>query len=280
MSPDAAQDSRTALLPGPNRAQLFATVMAILMANAVAARVLQSFSAVGTAATLSSGLGVSWTYWLACAATLRLACTQHPSPARPRDLWLAAGCMVAALIPISQASGLACTVLGLAILVDRDQGPRLKAAAIVLLAISIQVLWSRLLMLFFVGPIAALDAHAIGLIIQRPVVGNEVRFVDDTHRMSILSACTSVQNASMALMLYVAIVRSVRPEPRRSEIWALVGVFASVVAINYGRLVLMAQNISMFNFVHSGMGWPITEAIITVTVLAWAIGSVRREIFD
>ena len=68
-------------------------------------------------------------------------------------------------------------------------------------------------------------------------------------------------------------------KPKRWEIFALVGVFASVVAINYGRLVLMAQNIQMFNFVHSGAGWPITEAIIAVTILAWAIGSVRREIF-
>jgi exosortase/archaeosortase family protein len=134
-------------------------------------------------------------------------------------------------------------------------------------------------MLFFVGPIATLDAHAISLIIQRPVVGNEVRFVDNSHKLSILSACTSVQNASMALMLYVTVVRSFRPRPRWSEIYALAGVFASVVAINYARLVLMAQNIEMFNFVHSGAGWPITEAIITVTILAWAIGSVRREIF-
>src|SRR5436189_2631891 len=279
MTAQTAQESRTAIRPSLSRPQLYAAVTAILMANAVAAKVLQSLSLEGVATTLSTGLGVSWTYWLACAATLRLAWTQDPSPARPRDLWLAAACVVAAMIPISQASGLACTARGLASLIDKDQGPRLKAAAIVLLAISVQVLWSRLLMLFFVGPIATLDAHAISLFIQRPVVGNEVHFVHGAHRLSILSACTSVQNASMALMLYVAIVRSFRPQPRIDELWALAGVFASVVAINYGRLVLMAQNMSMFNFVHSGMGWPITEAIITITILAWAIGSVRREIF-
>jgi exosortase/archaeosortase family protein len=274
-----AQDSGIAIPSGVGRAQFLAGVIALVLANAVTAKVLQSFAQTGAAATLSSGLGVSWTYWLACAACLWLAWTQDPAPLRPRDLWLGAACVGAALVPISQASGLACTLLGLAILIDKGQGVRIKAAAMILIAISIQVLWSRLLMLFFVGPIATLDAHAISLIIQRPVVGNEVRFVDNSHKLSILSACTSVQNASMALMLYVTVVRSFRPRPRWSEIYALAGVFASVVAINYARLVLMAQNIEMFNFVHSGAGWPITEAIITVTILAWAIGSVRREIF-
>lgn len=261
------------------RAQLFALVIAVLAPNAVAAKVLQSFWETGAGPTIGSGLGVSWTFWLAAAACLRLAWTEAPAPIRAFDVWLAAGCVVAALVPISQASGLACTGLGLALLLDRRSGVRLKAAALVLLAISIQVLWSRLMMLFFIGPIADFDAHAVGLLIQRPVVGNEVMFVDGSQKMSILAACTSVQNVSLALMLYVAIVRTVRPSPRIAELWALLGLFATVVVINLGRLVLMAQSAPMFEMMHGGVGWSLAEAAITVAVLAWALASVRREIF-
>ncbi|MGH6966156.1 MAG: hypothetical protein ACREE0_16860 [Phenylobacterium sp.] len=260
--------------------QIFPLSIGILLLNAVATRAITALVELGPANALAGGLGLSWAFWLSFALCIRLAAIEDDRPARPKDLLLCAACLVAALVPISPLSTLACTALAVAILFDRTQGVHLKAAAMVLLAISIQLLWSRLLMLFFLGPVAFLDAHLVSLITQTAVQGNTVRFVDGTHRMSILEACTSVQNASMALMLFVAIVRTFRPKPQVSELYFLLGLFASVVAINIVRLTLMAQNIEMFHLVHGDIGWPVINAIITVTGLLWAMLSVRREAFD
>lgn len=261
-----------------SRPQVFAATMAVLLANAVAAKVLQAFAEHGAGWALANALGVNWAFWLACAACVRLALTEPAAPLRPRDAWTCAACLAVALFPVSQLSAAACTGLAIAILADRTQGVRLKAAAMVLAAISVQVLWSRVLMALFLEPIASFDAHAVGLIIQRPAHGNQVQFVDGSHRMSILGACTSVQNAAVALMLYVALVRSVRPAPKAAELHALAGLFLTVVAINLVRLSLMAQNIRMLEFLHGDVGWPLIEAIITLAALAWAVFSVRREI--
>jgi hypothetical protein len=264
---------------GLNRPQLYAAAIALVAFNAVAAKVLQAFVESPPAGVLIGGLGANWTFWLALAACLRLAWTEAASPIRPADRWLCGAVAVCALVPIPQLSSLAATCLSIAILIDRQQGVRLKAAAIVLLAITVQVLWSRILMLFFLGPVTSFDAHAVSFLIQRPVHGADVDFADGSrNRLSILAGCTSVQNASAALALFTAVVRSVRPAPRLGEAAIFAGVFATVVAINLVRLVLMTQSLAMYHLVHDGPGWNTTEAIITAAALAWALWTVRREI--
>jgi exosortase/archaeosortase family protein len=262
------------------RRRAFAFTIGILVANAVATKVMDAVALLGPANALLSGLGLSWAFWLSFALCVRLAAIEEDRPVGPRDLWVCGACLVAALVPISPVSGLACTALALFILLDRTQGVHLKAAAMVLLAISVHLLWSRLAMLFFVEPVADLDARLVGLIINKPVHGNMVEFADGTHRLSILEACTSVQNASVALMLFVAIVRTFRPRPRASELYFLLGLFISVVVVNIIRLTLMAQNIEMFHLVHGDIGWPVIDAIITAIGLLWAATSVRREVFQ
>jgi exosortase/archaeosortase family protein len=262
------------------RRRLFALTIGILVANAVATKIINALVLLGPANALASGLGLSWAFWLSFALCVRLAAIEEDRAAEPLDLWVCGACLAAAAVPISPVSSLACTALALFLLFDRTKGVLLKASAMVLLAISVQLLWSRLLMLFFVGPVADLDAHLVGLIIHRPVHGNMVEFADGSHRLSILEACTSVQNASVALMLFVAIVRTFRPKPRASELYFLLGLFVSVVVVNLIRLTLMAQNIEMFHLVHGDIGWPVINAIITVIGLLWAVLSVRREVFD
>jgi exosortase/archaeosortase family protein len=260
--------------------KMFPVTIFVLIANAVATKVITAVADQGAPAALAGGLGLSWAFWLSFALCIRLALLEEDRALRPKDLWVCGACLLAALIPVSHVSAFACTVLALVILLDRTRGVFLKASAWVLLAISVQLLWSRLTMLLFIGPIAALDAHLVSLIIQAPVQGNTVQFADGARGMSILGACTSVQNASIALMLFVAIVRTFRPAPVRSEIYMLIGLFLSVVVINIARLAVMAQSMAMFRLVHGDVGWGLVNAFITVTALLWAVMSVRREIFD
>jgi hypothetical protein len=118
----------------------------------------------------------------------------------------------------------------------------------------------------------------VSLITHQPVYGQEVQFADGDKRLAILAGCTSVQNASTALVLYVAIVRSFRPIPQVSELAALAGVFVSVMAVNTARLALMAQSLEMYHRVHGDLGAAAINVAVTLIGLAWAAASVRREI--
>lgn len=261
------------------RAQIFAIAILALIANAIAARASDYVALQGVGAALTEGLGVSWAFWLSFALCVRLALTSEPAPASRAD-WLVGGaCLAAAALPASPISAVAATALGFWLMASRDSGPRLKAAGMVLVAITVHLLWGKLLLLFFVAPIAAADAHIVSLITHTAVSGNTVKFLQAGHRLAILQACTSVQNASIAMMMMIAIIRTFRPVPRVSELAYLAAAFLAVVAINDVRLSLMARSLGMFELIHGPTGWTVINLIITCVGVAGAALAVRREIF-
>jgi exosortase/archaeosortase family protein len=263
------------------RPQLYAAAIVLLLANAVAAKVLNAFALAPPLPALIAGAGLSWATWFAFAAAVRLALKEPAAPVRPRDLVVSAACALAALVPLSQVAAFAASGLAGAILLDRAHGRYLRAAALVTGAISVQLAWSRLVMLLFTRPVAWVDAHLVGAVVGRPASGHDIVFADGSHTLSVAAGCTSVQNASVALVLYVAIVRTFRPQPRwRPELLALAGVFASVVALNTVRLSLMAQSLPMFHLVHDGAGAGLVNGVVTFVGLAWAAASVRHELFE
>lgn len=261
-----------------SRPHFYAIAILALIANAIAEKATVAVSTLGFGA-LTEGLGLSWAFWLSFALCVPLALRSEPQPATRTD-WLVGGAAVlAAALPPSPIGAAAATALGLWLMVGRGFAPPLRAAGMVLLAITIHLLWGRLMMLFFAAPIAASDARVVGLITHTAVQGDTVRFLQAGHRLAILQACTSVQNASIALMMMIAIIRTFRPVPRASE-WLYVGAaFMVVVAINDVRLSLMARSVEMFELIHGPTGWTAVNLIITGVGLAGAAFAVRREIF-
>ena len=263
--------------PVATQGQIYAICILALIANAVAKSVIAAF-APGLATALAQGLGFSWAFWLACALCLRLALIAAPQPASRADWWIAGASILAAATPIGPVSSAAATALGLWLVFGPSKETHLKAAGMVLLAMAVNLLWGRLLMAFFAAPIAALDARLVGLIVHTQVRDSTVWMLDSRHRFTIVEACTSVENASVALMMFVAIVRTFRPAPRPSELLYLGAVFAFVVAVNDARLSLMAWSPGMFELVHGPASWAALNAIFTVAGLVGAALCVRREI--
>jgi hypothetical protein len=261
-----------------NRPHLYAIAILALIANAIVATVGATLAALGPGAALADGLGLSWAFWLSSALCVRLALVSAPRPAERAD-WLAAGaCVLVAAVPVGPLSAVAATALGLWLMASGRFAPKLRASGMVLVAIAVHLLWGRLMMLFFAAPIAAVDARLVGLLTHTAVEGNTVRFLQSGHRLAILQACTSVQNASIALMMMIAIIRTFRPRPRASEWLYVGGAFLLVVAINEVRLSLMARSIEMFELIHGPVGATVINLIITCVGLAGAALAVRREI--
>ncbi|HEY1448379.1 MAG TPA: hypothetical protein VGF33_07560 [Caulobacteraceae bacterium] len=268
-----ARTSETAVTQG----QIYAICILALIANAVAKTVI-AVAAQEHAGALAQGLGLSWAFWLSFALCVRLALISEPTPARPKDWLVATVCVLVAATPIGPASSAAATGLGLWLIFNRSSESHLKAAGMVLLAITVNLLWGRLLMAFFAAPVAALDARLVGLIVHTQVQNNTVWMLDSRHRFMIIEACTSVENASVALMMFVAIVRTFRSAPKPKEMLYLGAVFAFVVAVNDARLSLMARSPDMFELVHGPASWAALNAIFTIAGLVGAAMCVRREI--
>jgi hypothetical protein len=261
------------------RGRLVAAAMLIVMANALGELVKAAVAGQGFFGALPTGLGVSWAVWLSLGLGVRLALTAEPAPARALD-WMAAAAGIAlAAVPVTGVASLGATLIGGWFLVDPRADDRLKAAGAILVALAVNLMWSKLLLMLFARPIENLDAGVVGLVRGVAVHGNVIDFVHGDERVAVLSGCTSVANASLALLLWLAVTRSVRPKPVASEFGYAAALFVTIVVINLVRLSLVADSRAAWAYWHGPVGDSVVDALITAAAMAWAVVGARREIF-
>ena len=226
-------------------------------------------------AALANGGGLSWVVWLALAAAVRLALTAAGAASR-LDLLFAGGCLLAIALPAHFVINLAATALALRYAFAPGMPAPLRGAGVILFTLFFSIFWSIHIFPMFAGPLAVIDAWWVGLVSGAEIDGNIVSFKEGEGSFLLAGPCTSVANASLALLLWISISRSFRPQGSRGQWLVAVGVFASAVAVNVIRLAMMSQNLTLFDLVHASE-W-VTLAV-TATGLGWGIWDARREIF-
>jgi hypothetical protein len=262
----------------PSRAMLLFGLTLLSVANAIFDFVYNALHNQDLAAAVINGLGVSWAFWVAWGLALALALRAEPDPADHRDLLVAAVCVGAILVPNHHMSTLAATLAAGWFALRPEAGVKLRAAALILLALTVNLLWARAASMVVARPVEFADAHMVALLTHASVHANVVPFVNGPGSYLLLSGCTSIGNASMALLLWIAIARSLRPQPRRSDWLIAAGIMVTVVAINLVRLSLMAQSLAAFEYWHGGFGAVMVNLAITTAGLSWAVLDTRHEI--
>jgi hypothetical protein len=260
------------------RGRLLAAVVLITQANALAELIKASLAAQGFVGSAVEGFGVSWAVWLSLFLGVRLALKAPPEPARRIDWAVALAAVFIAAWPVTGLASAGATLAATWFIADSRSSPTLRGAALVLLALAINLMWSKFLLMVFARPIEGVDAFWVHLIRGVQVHGNVMDFVGGQDRVAILSGCTSVANASLALLLWLAITRTFRPQPLLSELWLAGGLFLTVVVINTARLCLVVESRAALAYWHGPVGDAIVTALITAAALAWAFVGVRREI--
>jgi hypothetical protein len=257
------------------RGEVAAALILMLTAGALAPLVLHTVNEHGLAALLDGG-GVSWVVWLALGLAVRLALRAPATAATPGDLAVGAACLAAVALPVHVMINLAATALALRYALWPRMPTELRAAGLILLAIFVAIFWSSHIFPMFAAPLAQLDAWWVTLVLGVPVDGNIIHFQQGGGSFLLAGACTSVNNASLALLLWVAISRSARPQGSSWQWLTALAVFATAMAVNVTRLVLMSQSLEMFELLHNSV-WVATA--VTASGLAWGVWDARRELF-
>lgn len=248
----------------------FAALIFVCGANGLVPKVLDSLA--------YSAPQPSWVIFLGLALACWALLKAQPVQLKHTDLALGVVAAPFLLWPQSDPSWFAMTLVAIYLLVQRGNDLQLRAGAFIALALTIQPLWGRLIPAYFSGPLERFDLGALALLMGRQTSGNLMNFVHGTGGIVVAWQCTSFANASLALLLWVAIMRTVRPVPKRGEWLNLAGVFASVFAINTIRLVIMAQSMSMYNLAHGPLGAFWANLIMLLAALGWCAYGLRREL--
>lgn len=254
-------------------------VIILASANGLCAAVVASINHGGWQDAAVNSFDVSAIVWISLAAGILLIKPEAKSKQISKvDLWLGFGCLVLILIPSGPLSWIALTISSAWFLLG-EHSPLQKRAAIILLATTVPMFWSRLCFQLFADTILSIDALFVSRLVGTARSGNMVEFVNGPGYIVIYPTCSSLANMSLAVLCWVALVQFLNHRWRNIDIiWGMLACLA-VIVINVFRMSLMAQSLDYYEAIHGNLGDIIANCIFLIVVLGICLIGVRHEIF-
>jgi hypothetical protein len=260
-----------------NRSELFASLYIIACANGLMARIMQSIHTRGWFDAAVAMFDISIIVLAACFVGVSLVFVDRGGEVQKTDLILSAPFLLLIALPIGAASWLAVTVLSLYVLIYGQPSDSLRRGAIVLLAVTVPMLWSRLVFNLFAKFILEIDATLVGWLLGTGRTENVVEFADHSGSLAIFPACSSLANVSLALLCWVTVSQFVRHKWRPQDIfWCLLACF-SVVAVNVLRISLMGVSGSFYLMLHSPTAEVLLSTVMLGLVISISLAGIRHD---
>lgn len=259
------------------RGEFFAGLFALGCASGLSARVIRSVDRHGWAEALFSTFEISAIVWVSCAAGIWLVLQDRTTDIRPADRAIGAAFVLLVILPVGALSWVAISALGIYVIASTTDASSRRGASI-LLAVTVPLLWSRVLFQFFANPILQIDASLVARMLNTERTGDVVRFADGSGSLAILPGCSSLANVSLAILCWVAVSRIVAHKRSAYDLLWLLAVCASVVAVNVTRISIQGLSQWHYTMFHSQFGDTISNAIILGLTLGLSLLGVRRDL--
>jgi hypothetical protein len=261
-----------------SRDEFFAGLYILGCANGLLGRILLILNRDGWTGILE--LDISVIVLFACFAGISLLLQEGRDEIRSADLAVGGVFLILVILPIFALSWLAVTGLSLYILVFANDGSARRRGALILLALTVPMLWSRLLFQFFAGPILEIDASLTALLLGTDRIGNVVGFGDGSGYLVIAPACSFLANTSLAFLCWVSVTQWAKHQWSPMDIFWSVLACTSVIAVNAGRIALTGLSRANYEAIHSPLGAMVGGAIILGLTVGISVLSARRELFS
>jgi hypothetical protein len=262
------------------RNEFFAGLLFLGCANGIAARAFATIDRIGWPDAVIGMFDVSAIVLAACASGLWLMMSRREQSANAIDLVIGVVALALITLPIGGLSWIAVSGLALYILLFTHQDLPMRRGALILLATTVPMFWSRLLFQFFANFILEIDASLVGWLLGADRTGNMVRFANDSGYLVIMPPCSSLANMSLAFLCWITVSEFVGHRRTLSDLWWCLLACGSVLVINVGRLSAMGMSLQHYEAIHNKIGDAVTDAMILILTLGWSFLGVRRELFS
>jgi hypothetical protein len=261
------------------RDEFFAGLYVLGCANGLLGRFLQSAHIDGwTSAALSIDINVIVLF--AAFAGISALLSADKDELRPADVAIAAAFVALVSLPIFPLSWVAVTCLSFYIFLFARGCPERMRGATILLAMSVPMLWSRLLFQFLAKPILNIDASLVAALLGTEQLGNTVQFADASGYMVVMPPCSSLANMSLAFLCWISITQWARHRWSAADVfWSLLAC-ASVIAVNVTRISIMGVSRNYYDAVHGQWGDLLTNSVMLVLMVGLSVLGVRHELFS
>lgn len=219
-------------------------------------------------------------YWIACyAAIYRLHTSDRTAFPTRADRWLLAvicfSIIPTSILPYRFATGILASATAGYFIYAAGAERNVRAAGIVLLALSTQLVWGPILFQLFTPELLRADGYLVGEILTslRPdIIWRETTFIGPGgHALALVGGCSSFNNLSTALLACVAITMLARTEWERLDIGVIAIVVVIMILLNTLRICLLAWSGASYAYWHDGPGVAVFGLGQTLLVLwlAW-----------
>jgi hypothetical protein len=260
------------------RGEFFAGLATLCCVSGLASRIIQSVNERGWADAVFNTFEISVVVWISCAVGITLVARDGTIGVRSSELAIGAGIVFLVVLPIGPMSWFALTVLSLYIIFSTNVASS-RRGAVILLATTAPVLWSRLLFQFFANLILQIDASLVGWILGTHRTGDIIEFVDGSGVLVILPACSSLANVSLAFLCWVTVSQLVGHKTSAGDVFWCVMACISVVVVNVTRISMMGLSQWHYATFHGPWGATVGNAIILGLIVGFSVLGVRREFF-
>jgi hypothetical protein len=248
--------------------------------NGLSAKIILSVHRHGWVDAAADTFDISVIVIVACVAGISLVWADR-SEATLADVVVALVLSLMMALPIGAFSWLAVTILSLHLLArpQTAERSRERRGAVILLAATVPMLWSRLVFDLFANFILSVDAALVSRLLGTYRDGNMVQFADHSGTLVIFSSCSSLANVSLALLCWITISEFVGHQRRTEDVFWCLLTCLSVEAVNDLRVSAMGLSSANYQLLHS----PPMEAVLNITflilIVSICVAGTRREVF-
>jgi len=261
------------------RDEFFAGLYILGCANGLLGRTIQSLQFDGwIGAILSVDMNVIVLF--AALAGVSVLLDEKKDEIRAADLAVAVIFLGLVSLPIFPLSWVAVTGLSIYILLFANGGSERRRGSLILLALTVPMLWSRLLFQFFAKLILDIDATLVAWLLGTDRAGNMVHFADGSGYMVVLAPCSSLANMSLAFLCWVSVTQWAKhPWSAMDLLWSSLAC-ASVIAVNVTRISLMGLSRGHYEAIHGQWGDLVTNSVMLGLMIGFSVIGARRELFS
>jgi hypothetical protein len=203
---------------------------------------------------------------------VRLLGSSDPVPAaRWRDFLVIAALCLLVFLPTTRMIWVAAVGIAIYLWIFNGGDPKLRAAGIVLAALSTQEFWGHVFFNVVALPLLRAETAAVGTMLEtaRPgtVWQDNVITGPNGFGIMIYTGCSSFHNLSLAMLCWLTVsqFRHQNWQIRDFVIGGVVG--GTIILLNIARLFLMAWDIDLFHYWHDGIGAEIFAVGASLTIL-------------
>jgi hypothetical protein len=205
--------------------------------------------------------------------------------ARRKDVLIITAFCLLVFLPADKMIWVAATGVAVYMMFCSRDDLRLRAAGIVLAALSVQEFWGHILFQLISMPLLRAETAVVGTILQLTRRGvmwyDNIITTSSSHGIVLYPYCSSFHNVSLALLCWLTLTKLRHLKWRGYDlIWG--GLTAgTVILLNTMRLYFMALNVDYYNFWHEGAGSEIFAVGTSVSVISLTLygsGRVMRQL--